>query len=162
MVWGDMLTMREGYIKLPELASNLRISVRRLQQIIKENQEQLQGQIIRMGHKGTWISPEGHSYISSVVAEGKVFDLQVENALLSQKNESLLMEINKLKLTNGFYDLELIDALLLAMIRVRTTIIIDSNISKSKYWSEIISPLVMEQLIEQEEKQMKSEEETNS
>ena len=158
MVWGDMLTMREGYIKLPELASNLRISVRRLQQIIKGNQEQLQGQIIRMGHKGTWISPEGHSYISSVVAEGKVFDLQVENALLSQKNESLLMEVNKLKLTNGFYDLELIDALLLAMIRVRTTIIIDSNISKSKYWSEIISPLVMEQLIEQEEKQMKSEE----
>ena len=148
---GDELIMLEGYIRLPELADELQISVRRLQQIIKENGEQLPGKVVRMGHKGTWISPEACNYISAVVVNGKLIDLQIENSLLGREKERLEYELDQLKMSQGNYDLEFIEILTIVLKKVKTIQNINQNISKSRYWTEIISPLVEKEFINREQ-----------
>ena len=150
---GDYFTMIDGYIQLPELAYELQISVRRVQQIIKETGKQLPGKVVRMGHKGTWISPEASKYISAVVLHGKMFDFQLENTLLSREKERLEKEVNRLKISQGVYDLELVEVLLTVFREVKNMPTENSDcISKSQYWSKIISPLVEIKLLNDEKK----------
>ena len=91
--------MRENYKRLPDVALDLGISVRRLQQILKDYDEQLPGwnKIIRSGNKGTWLPPESVAFLTSVMNHEKMINLQIHNALLCGENEKLKQRVAELE-----------------------------------------------------------------